>query len=32
MTENELKQIGLPLGPRKVILNELKNDSFRKVS
>ena len=31
MTDTDLKQIGLPLGPRRIILNEFKKDLFRKV-
>lgn len=31
MTDTDLKEIGLPLGPRRLLLNEAKNESFRKV-
>ncbi len=30
MNENELSKLGIPLGPRKLILNELANSAFQK--
>jgi hypothetical protein len=30
LTESDLTQIGLPLGPRKILVNEIKNNLFRR--